>query len=234
MGNGIGYEHYFLNYYLYLPYSKIQEEMTIFESVKYLLDLNLIELKDHKSKKYIDVFFRELSDVLLNMKNYSKCEVDQIKKELRQINKIKIILNYTEINNMISILKNFNIEKNYKNISKNDINKSFIGSKEKLNDNINNNLSNSDLNDISKRIIYGDFINKNESVEVFLHQRTMKKVKYKKRDFSEVHQFDIEKLEKIKNKLKEIYSKEGEDGNIFLLYNIFHHFYINFINLLKN
>jgi hypothetical protein len=210
MGNGIGFEHYFLNYYLYLPFSKTQEEITIFESAKYLLDLSLISIKDQNSKNSIDNFFKELTEVLSNMKNYSKCEIDEIKNKLNQTNENKRIFYRNEINSIMVKLQKFIHDKEIE-IAKCDlklVNQDLIDDK--------NNLS-----EISKRIIYGDYISKNESVEVFLHQRTMKKVRYKKRDFSEVHQIDLEKLEKIKIKLKEEYSKNFNEGIFQFFYCLF-------------
>ena len=52
-----------------------------------------------------------------------------------------------------------------------------------------------------RNIIYGDFKYKNEQVEVFLHQRTSKKVKYKKREYAEIHPISVEMLNEIKNDL---------------------------------
>lgn len=210
MGNGIGFEHYFLNYYLYLPFTKQQEEITIFESAKYLLDLNLITIKNLKNNNNIDFFFKELNEILSNMKNYSKCEVDEIKNKLLEANENKRKIYQEEISLLALKLNNFIINKS-KEKDLNIINAESEKDRLIVNDK-------NHLNEIAKKIIYGDYVNKNESVEVYLHQRTMKKVKYKKRDFSEVHQIDLDKLDKIKNKLKEVYAKENNDG-IFLILN---------------
>jgi len=203
MGNGIGFEHYFLNYYLYLPFSKTQEEMTIFESVKYLLDLNLITIKDEKGFQTIEKFFKELRDILLIMKKYSACEVEGIKNELYEINEEKRKIYTNEIHNIIKALQKFS-DDGLKN--KLDMTSQSI---------YNKNIKCEEKNDeIVKRIIYGDYINKNELVEVYLHQRTMKKVKYKKRDLSEIHQINLDKLDNIKSKLIDVYTQGNKEGEI--------------------
>ena len=52
-----------------------------------------------------------------------------------------------------------------------------------------------------RNIIYGDFKFKNEQVEVYLHQRTSKKVKYRKREYAEIHPISSEILIEIKNEI---------------------------------
>ena len=64
---------------------------------------------------------------------------------------------------------------------------------------------NNQKNQILKGITYGDFKYKNEQVEVFLHQRTSKKVKYKKREYSEIHPLNEKVIDEI---LREIKSTE--------------------------
>jgi len=215
MGNGIGFEHYFMNYYLYVPFSKSQEEITIFESAKYLLDLNLISIKDKKNSvnniNNIDFFFKELGELFSKMKDYSKCGVDEIKNKLSDANENKKKIYQKELCSLFAKLNNF-IDKKEKISEAKSEKDCLVVLAEINNDNKNKNY----LNDIANRIIYGDYVNKNESVEVYLHQRTMKKVKYKKRDFCEVHQVDLDKLDKIKNKLQEVYGQENNQEGIFL------------------
>ena len=52
-----------------------------------------------------------------------------------------------------------------------------------------------------RNIIYGDFKFKNEQVEVYLHQRTSKKVKYRKREYAQIHPISSEILIEIKNEI---------------------------------
>jgi hypothetical protein len=56
-------------------------------------------------------------------------------------------------------------------------------------------------NPLLNNITYGDFKYKNEEVEVFLHQRTSKKVKYKKREYAEIHPLEKEIFLEIKDEI---------------------------------
>jgi hypothetical protein len=62
-------------------------------------------------------------------------------------------------------------------------------------------LLSKEQNDISKYIIYGDYKYKNENVEVFLHQRTMKKVKYRKREYDSVHPINSQTINNVRNRI---------------------------------
>jgi hypothetical protein len=128
-----GYEHYFINYYLYLPFSKNQEEFCLTKSIDLMQKLNLIE----HSKK--EEFLSVLKSFYNNLKIYNDMPCDEIKHKLK------------------SERKNLRTEQPFSNF------------------------------DPLSLIIYGDFKYKNENVEVYLHQRTMKKVLYKKREYSLIH-----------------------------------------------
>jgi hypothetical protein len=67
------------------------------------------------------------------------------------------------------------------------------------------------MGDMVRYVVYGDYKYRNEEVEVFLHQRTMKKVKYKKREFDIIHPIDDKVINSVKEKLR---------GSEFLLDNI--------------
>ena len=53
-----------------------------------------------------------------------------------------------------------------------------------------------------KHIIYGDYKLKNQKVEVFLNQRTSKKIKYDKKEYEEIHPISKEVIDWAKIELK--------------------------------
>ncbi len=73
--------------------------------------------------------------------------------------------------------------------------------KESLNDDV---VKRFDIqnNPLLNNITFGDFKYKNEEVEVFLHQRTSKKVKYRKREYAEIHPLEKEILVEIKDEIE--------------------------------
>lgn len=169
----IGYEHYFMNYYLYLPFSKNQEYLCITETLKLLNEMNLI------SKDEVVELVKKVDGLLKKMKKFSTSDIDQIKEKLSLSN--KRVLNNTVDNLKKEYKKLFDESKFNKFLEDNYLNLKFYDEKD----------------DICNKVIYGDFIHKNENVEVFLHQRTMKKIKYKKREYDFIHPIDSDILNKI-------------------------------------
>ncbi len=224
INNEVGYEHYFLNYYLYLPYSKNQEEITIFEAIKYLYDMEL--LKNDDININLDNFFCELIDILTFIKKYSDKDIKEIEKDLNKEN-ILIIENNNEEKAIISkefkkfikIEEEFNHNSLTNNSNNNKIEKEIIYYNE---NNKNKMISNFNL---CKNIIYGDYKNKNELVEVFIHQRTMKKVKYKKREYHEIHNINKQQLDIIKKKIKDYLDNKFQIG-IFINNNFLKKYYL--------
>jgi hypothetical protein len=66
-----------------------------------------------------------------------------------------------------------------------------------------NKLLNNVKDEDSKYLIHGDYKYRNNNVEVFMHQRTMKKVKYKKREYDTIHPINTKTIENIRNKILE-------------------------------
>jgi hypothetical protein len=182
MKNEIGYEHYFINYFLFIPFSKVQEENTIQETVKIIAKLGIVEFIDHNE---IKIFYSKVLESMECIKKYSSMEVDKIKNSLN--------------------LPNKNLAKDYKlYLTKN------FNSESKMNINFNMSMDNNqcfDNNDpILSKIIYGDYKYKNENVETFLHQRTMKKVKYKKREYDLIHPINKDIIGRLVNNTEIFYN----------------------------
>jgi hypothetical protein len=113
--------------------------------------------------------------------------------KIKEINEQEIKKNNIEIN---PIYYNYVMEndiKKFENIFPNFVNK--------LNQNIKINNNNINTEQNINNIIYGDYLERNSLVEVFLHQRTMKKVKYKKREFDAIHPINKDVIEKVKQNL---------------------------------
>ena len=129
------------------------------------------------------------------MENYSNSDNSEIQKNLNKIDK-----------NKIKSLERIKFKFYFDLINKceNNKNNSCFSAPDLLIE-IKDNDPENNIDKISKNIIYGDYKHKNQEVEVFLHQRTMKQIKYKKREFSKIHSIDLDKLEKINNKLKDFY-----------------------------
>lgn len=204
MGNGIGFEHYFINYYMYLPFSKYQEDINNLESLKYMIDLNLIEL-DKKNRCFcnLDFFLTELKEVINNMENFTKLETSEIMNAMKKVNELKIIQIKGEIKKFFHTFQNFYDAKMICEYSSmvNDVQK-----EEKNNCFSNNNFNN---------IIYGDYLDKNENIEIYLHQRTMKKVKYKRREYFDIHQMDTYDIEKLRKSLCDLYFNPSQKSKNF-------------------
>ena len=136
MNNEIGYEHHFMNYLLYLPYSVHQEQFTLIETLKLMKEYGIINIRNEIELKS---FLNKLIKITDKIKKFNCKEIKEIKNQL---------------------------------------------------------CSNSD-DELIKFIIHGDYKHKNENVEVYLHQRTMKKVKYKKREYDNIHPIDSELIDNI-------------------------------------
>ncbi len=157
----------------------------------------------------LESFFDELKDTISFIKLFSVSDINQIKHLMENREKLP---NYIRINEMNNLLKNFQMFINEKTTDNDLIN---ILEEKKNTDDIKVNIENDNLNQVKNKIIYGDYTAKNESVEVYLHQRTMKKVKYKKRDYAEIHPMDLIQLESIKERLIDLYSNDLENGNLY-------------------
>lgn len=99
-----GYEHYFIKYYLYMPYSKKQETDCIYKSIKILYNfLNVIESKKLNNNEIINSVNLHL-DSYLNLIKSIKISKDSLK-VIKDNNKNNTdIINYEEykhINNNI-------------------------------------------------------------------------------------------------------------------------------------
>jgi hypothetical protein len=183
MKSEIGYEHYFMNYYLYLPFSRNQEISNIVETFKIMSEMNMVS--NTGMKKFTDNelqnFLNSVQIIFDKMKNISNLSVKEIKERLSLPNKKR---------NEITVRENL---KNFEKIFPN-----YIGNYvEKFNDEKKESSFYDEKDEKVQHLIYGDFVNKNESVEIYLHQRTMKKVKYKKRDYDIIHPIDKELINKI-------------------------------------
>lgn len=154
MKGEIGYEHYFINYFLFIPFSRDQECESTVEAIKIMIDLNIIKESDYQS------LLNSVLEISNKIKEFNSCDTTFFKTELSKPNK------------MLRLGYNFN---------------------ENIYDENNKNINN---------IVYGDYKYKNENVEVFLHQRTMKKVKYKKRTYDLIHPINKQTIEKCLSLLK--------------------------------
>lgn len=182
MKSEIGYEHYFLNYYLYLPFSRNQEISNIVETFKIMSEMNMVSNTNMKKFKESEIqnFLSSVENIFNKMKNISNLSVREIKDKLSFPNKKR---------NEIIIKENL---KKFEKIFPNYIGKyiqDFNSEKDSF--------FYDEKDEKIQHIINGDFVNKNESVEIYLHQRTMKKVKYKKRDYDSIHPIDKDLIQKI-------------------------------------
>ena len=137
------------------------------------------------------------------MKNFCDCDVKEIKKGLKIDNKKRVEIILDEIRRESSEFYNL-FPNHFTSVIKGKSNENRIFYDE--NDKI---LSN---------FIYGDYIYNNENVEVFLHQRTMKKVRYKKRSYSTIHPINKELIDKI-TKEADDFLNEMNTGDYFYLNN---------------
>jgi hypothetical protein len=172
MHNEVGYEHYFINYFLYLPFSKKQEHIVISESVKILINAGILKYED------LDSFLLSVRNIFNKMKILSNQPLEELNKKLSLPNKKRLNLFFNDDLHIKQLFPNFVNE--YLKLIKNEKFQFF-----EENDNG------------IKYIINGDYIYKNENVEIFLHQRTMKKVKYKKREYDNIHPVDSEMIKLI-------------------------------------
>lgn len=179
MRSEIGYEHYFLNYFLYLPFSHIQEEYVIKDTLKLM---NEMGIKKFISKDDLNNFLMEVESLFDDLKNYCESETNFIKNKLNLKNKKRIDI----------IKEETSRDKNFKRFFKNHLQNFDVDDVLKENENFYD-----ENNRIVSNIIYGDYMYNNENVEVYLHQRTMKKVRYKKRSYSILHPINKELIEKI-------------------------------------
>ncbi len=163
-----GNENFFLNYYLYLPFSQKQEEDNIKEILSLLNEMGVVKFKN---KEDLNLFLDSVCKLFSDISDFDKAEVKEIKKELRRRNKKQGLINDN--------LSYFNED-----------------------------------NSVLSKIIYGDYIYKSENVEVFLHQRTMKKVRYKKRPFSVLHPINSDLIENIKLDADELINNFGKVSHL--------------------
>lgn len=187
MINGeIGYEHYFINYYLYFPFSQYQEEIAIYETLKIMNNLKILNLE---SVEHLETFLNKLQKWYIAIKKSNDMDKKEIKKLLSIPNERRVNLNTKEL---------LTYQKYFPKFSKHG-----IYDKEIYDEN------NASINSI----IYGDYINRNQNVEVYLHQRTMKKVKYKKREYDSLHPFNntLAKFQKNKNELFDKIIRESSE-----------------------
>lgn len=182
MKSEIGYEHYFLNYYLYLPFSRNQEISNIVETFKIMSEMNMVSNTNMKkfTGSELQNFLSSVENIFNKMKNISNLSVQEIKDKLSFPNKKR---------NEIIIKENL---KKFEKIFPNYIEKYVQDFNSKK-----DSFFYDEKDEKIQHIINGDFVNKNESVEIYLHQRTMKKVKYKKRDYDSIHPIDKDLIQKI-------------------------------------
>jgi hypothetical protein len=195
MKGEIGYEHYFINYYLYLPFSTIQEEVTVKETIKIMHDLGV---KKFNNSTDFEIFLKDIQSLYIHMENLSSIEVEKIKNNLKLNNSKRVELIISEI------------ESDYKNIFPNYIN-------------IINNIHKTFFHENDKKfsnIIHSDYKHKNENVEVYLHQRTMKKVKYKKREYPSIHIFNKNLINKLIEHKEEIWNEIKNSQNNYISDNL--------------
>ena len=178
MKSEIGYEHYFLNYFLYLPFSQIQEDKIIKDSLKYMNELGLVKFSKIED---IKIFMEDVNCLFEEIKKYCESDVKLVKQKLKLMNKRRIDV-------IIEELRDDKIMKKYFPISSDNI-FSIISSEKKLFFDENEK--------IMSNIIYDDYKYNNENVEVYLHQRTMKKVRYKKRSYNLIHPINNELIQKL-------------------------------------
>ncbi len=138
----IGYEHHFMNYLLYLPYSNKQEEDVMIESIKKMKESGISNIKNQED---LDKLLKKINNVMEKVIAFNNMDNNEIKKRLNECSR----------------------------------------------------------DDITKDIIHGDYKYKNENVEVFLHQRTMKKIKYKKREYDSIHPIDTKVIDNVRYKILE-------------------------------
>jgi len=179
MKSEIGYEHYFLNYFLYLPFSQKQEESVLKESLKLM---NVMGIKKFGNSEELKQFLEGVRNLFDDIKKFCDSDVKEIKKGLNMDNKKRVEIILGEFRREGSEFNNL-FPNHFTSVLKGESNENRIFYDE--NDKI---LSN---------FIYGDYIYNNENVEVFLHQRTMKKVRYKKRSYSAIHPINKELIDKI-------------------------------------
>jgi hypothetical protein len=171
MRGEIGFEHYFMNYFLYLPYSMDQELNSIVETLKIFNELNLFKNEE------FDLIINRIENFWEKINKISEEDILNIQKNLNLPNKRKI-----------DLLRGI-LNKEFGNIFKCKLNEiSYYN----------------EFDDKYKNIIYGDFKMKNENVEVYLNQRTMKKVKYKKREFNLIHPINKNVINNVLNNKEKI------------------------------
>jgi hypothetical protein len=193
MKSEIGYEHYFLNYYLYLPFSQNQEEFVLKESLKLMHGMGI---KKFSNSDELTKFLKEIDSLFDDFKNFCDCDVKAIKEKLKLKNKKRIEI----------ILDDLRRGEDYENLFPNHLS-SIVKGKNFDDKNL------FDENDkITSNIIYGDYIYNNENVEVYLHQRTMKKVRYKKRSYSTIHPINKELIQKVTKEVNDLV-KEMNSGD---------------------
>lgn len=211
MSQDTGYEHYFMHYYLYLPYSRNSVYQTHKKALYYMKTHNFItSYKDEVDHKHI--YLSNASNKLTN-EDLKKLIVEYktVCKSLSNIQKLDKIKLYAlfkdldlnefddlEISQELRSLSSTSTNTNHSDVSNNSITID------------NSNKRDYYYNLALQRIIYGDFF-ENKNIEVNLQQRKTQKVKYKKITFSEQHRFDDE-LENLLNKF--IDEQLGNEENL--------------------
>jgi hypothetical protein len=62
MKEEIGFEHYFMNYFLYLPFSKEQEFKTVVETLKLMNEWGICKFNE---KNEVEFFLREIENIFV-------------------------------------------------------------------------------------------------------------------------------------------------------------------------
>lgn len=179
MNGEIGYEHYFINYYLYLPFSMAQEKKVIEDTLKIMFEMKLIKSISENSTESIaeKELLLKVANFFHKLNNISQYEAKEIKRKITLQNKQRTENLTNEISKEFKqIFPNF-ISNLLTNLNTEEI-QFYENNKENL-----------------QNIVYGDYKLKNENVEVYLHQRTTKKVKYKKREYNLIHPIDKKLIE---------------------------------------
>jgi hypothetical protein len=156
LSNEIGYEHYFQNYLLYLPYSQQQEIMSITEALNVMSAMGIIDIH---LKEDIDTLLNKVQLVMRRISEYNKLDNKVIKEILSKSNPIA-----------------------------------------------------KGKDDLIQYIIYGDYKYRNEEVEIYLHQRTMKKIKYKKREFEQIHPINEKVLSEVQKRM--VFNDSSNDNAV--------------------
>ena len=149
----------------------------ICESLKILIGSGIFKYDE------LDSFLRSVENIYNKMRKISFQPIKEIKQKLS-------LPNFKRVNLFLSEKFPSDFDR-FKNHFPNFV-KEYTNSFKKE-----NNIFFDEDDNYTKYIIHGDYIYKNENVEIFLHQRTMKKIKYKKRDYNNLHPVDAEMIKQI-------------------------------------